>query len=270
MTLDDATRDELVASLLDWFAADQPRIIEYLAPLPRITEQERRLVLRAATNLREPAPVPDEVLATEDELLRREREQRGVVEATALPSLALDERLVLWQGDITRLRADAITNAANPALLGCFAPVHRCIDNAIHTAAGMRLRLACAEVMQRRGRPEPTGTATLTAGYNLPAAHVLHTVGPVVRGRVAAEHERLLASSYASCLQAAADAGLQTVAFCGISTGEYGYPKEQAARVAVETVRRELPHHPTIERVVLDVFSDTDLACYRELLGPTA
>ena len=181
----------LIDTLLEWFSADSPENLEHLlAWAPELVGDQRQL-LRAMTNLRGPAPVPEEVLTAEDELLRRELATRSITEATELAPVQLDPRLALWQGDITSLRVDAVVNAANPQLLGCFAPLHRCIDNAIHSAAGMRLRSECAHIMADRQRLEPVGTATLTYAYNLPAEHVLHTVGPIVRG-TPTDHDRLL------------------------------------------------------------------------------
>ena len=153
-----------------------------------------------------------------------------MVDAAALPVSASDSRLILWQGDITRLSVDAIVNAANSALLGCFVPCHGCIDNAIHSAAGLQLRDACNRLMEQQGHPEPTGQAKLTAGYNLPARYVLHTVGPIVQGRVSRHDRELLASCYRSCLELAAEHDLQSVAFCCISTGEFHFPNQEAAK----------------------------------------
>ena len=151
-----------------------------------------------------------------------------------------DPRIILWQGDITRLDADAIVNAANSQLLGCFRPGHNCIDNVIHSAAGLQLREECAEIMRRQGHEEPTGQAKITGGYNLPAKYVLHTVGPIIMERVTEEDCELLASCYRSCLKLAEENSLKSVAFCCISTGVFRFPKEEAARIAVSTVRESL------------------------------
>ena len=183
-----------------------------------------------------------------------------------LPAVPSDARIVLWQGNITRLNADAIVNAANSALLGCFIPCHRCIDNAIHSAAGLQLRAACEELIKRQGHPEPTGAAKITAGYNLPARHVLHTVGPIVHGALTEEHRQLLASCYRSCLTLAAKNELKSVAFCCISTGEFHFPNDAAAEIAVREVRDFLTMPSSIERVVFNVFKDADLHIYERLL----
>ncbi|BDA63539.1 protein-ADP-ribose hydrolase [Actinomyces capricornis] len=264
------TKDSLVRSMLDWFQQDSPQAWAALSGWPRRTPDERRRLLRGLMNLRGPAPVPIGVADDQDRLLRAEISERGLIEAMSLAPLASDQRLALWRGDITRLRADAIVNAANAQLLGCFMPLHHCIDNAIHSAAGMGLRAECARIMAERGRPEPTGTATLTQGHCLAARHIVHTVGPIVRGAPTPEQCRQLASCYASCLAAAAGAGARSIAVCCISTGEYGFPQQEAARVALTALRAELGNHPTIERVVLNVFTGTDQAIYRSLLGPDA
>ncbi|HEX7307999.1 protein-ADP-ribose hydrolase [Lentzea sp.] len=223
----------------------------------------RRRALHAVLTVRAPAPLDPELLAVLDALLGGERRQRPVTDVSTLPA-----PVSLWRGDITRLAADAIVNAANDALLGCFQPLHDCVDNAIHAAAGPRLREECHRIMSARGTPEPTGTATLTPGYHLPAPFVLHTVGPIVRGRLAEEHEAALARSYRACLDlAAGEPRIRSVAFCGISTGVFGFPKGPAARIAVTTVREWLAARPgRLDRVVFVAFTADDLASYRELL----
>ena len=228
----------------------------------------QRRLLRSLMNVRPPMPLAPKFLEVQDALLSAEREEKGVVNGDALPPTAGDPRLVLWQGDITRLRADAIVNAANSALLGCFHPCHGCIDNAIHSAAGLQLRDACNRLMEQQGHPEPTGQAKLTAGYNLPARYVLHTVGPIVQGRVSRHDRELLASCYRSCLELAAEHDLQSVAFCCISTGEFHFPNREAAQIAVDTVKECLRQKTSIRRVIFNVFKDLDAEIYRGLLGP--
>ena len=218
-------------------------------------------------NVRPPRPLSGDFLALQDQLLSAEREARGVVDVTALPSVASDARIALWQGDITRLAADAIVNAANAALLGCFIPCHRCIDNAIHSAAGLQLRAACAALMEEQGHPEETGTAQITEGYNLPAWHVIHTVGPIVIGALTDRHRAQLASCYRSCFSLAAEHGLRSIAFCCISTGEFHFPNAAAAEIAVREVRDFLTRDTSIERVVFNVFKDEDRHIYERLLS---
>lgn len=241
---------------------------EYRAQAAEVAEEQKaqRGLLRALMNVRPPRPLSAEFLDLQDELLAAEREERGVVDAAALPAIPADARIALWQGDITRLRVDAIVNAANAALLGCFIPCHRCIDNAIHSAAGLRLRAECAEIMARQGHPEETGGAQMTRGYNLPARHVLHTVGPIVSGALTDEHRALLASCYRSCLALAAAHGLTSAAFCCISTGEFRFPNAAAAEIAVREVRAFLSKPSSIERVVFNVFKDEDRIIYERLL----
>ena len=176
-----------------------------------------------------------------------------------------DRRLA---GGHHRLRADAIVNAANSALLGCFHPCHGCIDNAIHSAAGLQLREKCDAIMTAQGCPEPNGRAKLTRAYNLPARYVLHTVGPIIYGRVTRRDREELASCYRSCLELAAEHGLESVAFCCISTGEFHFPNEEAAGIAVETVTEFLRQNRSVRKVIFNVFKDMDAKIYRNLLGP--
>ena len=175
--------------------------------------------------------------------------------------------LYLWQGDITTLKCDAIANAANSGMTGCYIPNHRCIDNAIHTFAGVELRLACAELMEQQGYPEPIGRAKITPAFNLPCKYVLHTVGPIIDGCVTKADKELLASCYRSCLELAAENGLESVAFCCISTGEFHFPNEQAAQIAVETVKEFLKTQTSVKKVIFNVFKDLDKAIYEKLLG---
>jgi O-acetyl-ADP-ribose deacetylase (regulator of RNase III) len=193
-----------------------------------------------------------------------ERGVHAVGEASASPG---DARLRLWRGDITTFAADAIVNAANSQMLGCWAPGHHCIDNAIHTYAGVQLRLACADLMAAQGHEEPTGQAKVTDAYNLPARRIIHTVGPIARGMPTALHRAQLASCYRNCLDAAAAESLGSVAFCCVSTGVFGFPQREAAQIAVQTVQRWLDLRDSNIVVVFNVFGDVDEAIYRELLG---
>ena len=255
----------LIQKLNEMLLSEQPA---YRAQATQIekTEKAQRGLLRALMNVRPPRPLSAEFLRLQDELLSAERKERGVVDVMTLPAVPSDPHIVLWQGDITRLAADAIVNAANSALLGCFIPCHRCIDNAIHSAAGLQLRAECAAIMERQGHPEETGRAKLTAGYNLPARHVLHTVGPIIAGTLTDEDRALLVSCYRSCLSLAAEHGLSSIAFCCISTGEFHFPNAAAAEIAVREVRAFLRENNTIKRVVFNVFKDEDRAIYERLL----
>ena len=262
------TRREQVAFLIGTLLAEMPEYRQQAAAFPADDAAQRRL-LRSMMNLRPPMPLDPGFLEVQDALLSAEREERGVVDGAALMPTAADPRLVLWQGDITRLRADAIVDADNAALLGCFAPCHGCIDNAIHSAAGLQLRDECAAIMGAQGHPEPAGRAKLTRGYNLPARYVLHTVGPIVGRWVTWKDRRELAACYRACLELAAEQGLRSVAFCCIATGEFRFPNREAAEIAVRTVRDFLDRQAaSIERVIFNVFKDLDKDLYRGLLGP--
>ena len=261
-------RTEQLRFLNRTLLAEMPEYREQAEAFPSDDAAQRRL-LRSLMNVRPPMPLDPGFLEVQDVLLSAEREAKGVVDGAALPPIAADPRLALWQGDITRLRADAIVDADNSALLGCFAPCHGCIDNAIHSAAGLQLREECAAIMRAQGHPEPAGRAKLTRGYNLPARYVLHTVGPIVGRWVTWKDRRELAACYRSCLALAAEHGLRSVAFCCISTGEFHFPNQEAAEIAVRTVREFLEQQTTsVERVIFNVFKDLDAAIYRRLLGP--
>ena len=261
-------RSEQLQYLNQILLTEMPQYREQAVSFPADDTSQRRL-LRSLMNVRPPMPLDSKFLEVQDALLSAEAEAKGVVDCSSLPVTAADPRLVLWQGDITRLKADAIVNAANSALLGCFVPCHGCIDNAIHSAAGLQLRDECNQLMLAQGRPEPNGRAKLTRGYNLPARYVLHTVGPIVRGRVTQQDRADLASCYRACLELAAEHGLRSVAFCCISTGEFHFPNQEAAEIAVTTVRTFLDRHTTsIEKVIFNVFKDLDKKIYCDILHP--
>ena len=229
------------------------------------TEEEQRRLLRGLMNLRPPAPVSGEFLQVQDDYLRERLEERGVTQLVDLRPV--QPGLYLWQGDITTLEVDAIVNAANSGMTGCYVPCHGCIDNAIHTYAGMQLRLECAEIMRKQGHEEETGHAKITGGYNLPCRYVLHTVGPIVHGTLTKEQEQQLASCYRSCLDLAGENHCKSVAFCCISTGEFHFPRERAAEIAVETVKAWQARHTGELEVVFNVFKDSDREIYEKLLG---
>lgn len=236
------------------------------AAIPEDARGQKDL-LRALMNVRPPMPIGQDFLAVQDAYLSAERDMAGVVDVYSLPSLLCDERLVLWQGDITALNADAIVNAANSGMRGCFHALHSCIDNIIHSKSGIQLRLYCDEIMNQQGYEEPTGQAKLTPAFNLPSRYVLHTVGPIVEGRVAQRDRELLASCYRSCLELAAEHGLRSIAFCCISTGVFHFPNQEAAEIAVKTVAGFLQAPSSVQRVIFNVFKDTDKQIYRQLLG---
>lgn len=250
-------------ALIQILLSEQPGRYRGLT-VPTGEDMQRRL-LRALLNLREPVPAAPELLRMQDEYLQSELSKRGVTDADALEEL--QPGICLWRGDITTLQCDAIVNAANSALLGCFCPNHGCIDNAIHTYAGIQLRLACKAIMDTQGHEEPTGAAKLTLAYNLPCRYVLHTVGPIVREQVTEEDEQLLASCYRACLDLAAEHALRSVAFCCISTGEFHFPHELAAQIAIDTVRSHEAVHQGRIRVIFNVFKEQDEAIYKRFLG---
>ena len=232
--------------------------------------QDLWLAFRALVNVREPWPADHDLLAAQGELLQGLIAEVGITAVGATAASPLDPRLRLWRGDITTLAADAIVNAANDGMTGCWAPLHYCIDNAIHTFAGIQLRLECARLMRKQGHPEPTGRAKVTPAYNLPSRHVIHTVGPISTGVVDDGMRALLASSYRSCLDAAAEADDGSIALCCISTGEFGFPAETAAPLAVETVRAWLAERDAAglpaPTVVFNVYKESDEILYRDLL----
>lgn len=232
--------------------------------IPTESESQRQL-LRGLMNIRAPQRIGADFLKTQDEYLQGETAAKGITDVADLTPV--QPGLYLWQGDITTLKCDAIVNAANSGMTGCYIPNHRCIDNAIHTFAGVELRLACAELMEQQGRPEPTGRAKITPAFNLPCRYVLHTVGPIISGRVTKEDKELLASCYRSCLELAAENKLESVAFCCISTGEFHFPNEQAAEIAVRTVKEFYKKQSSVKKVIFNVFKDLDKEIYARLLG---
>lgn len=227
--------------------------------------QEQKNLLRSLFNIRMPQPVSEEFLKVQDEYLQTETAGKGITDAADLTPAQGD--LYLWQGDITTLKCGAIVNAANSQMLGCFCPCHGCIDNAIHTFAGVQLRRACAELMRKQGQEEPTGKAKITPAYNLPCEYVLHTVGPIIRERLTEKDERLLASCYRSCLELAGENGVDSIAFCCISTGEFHFPNARAAEIAVETVKEYKGQTQSRMKVIFNVFKQIDYEIYRNLLG---
>ena len=226
---------------------------------------DQKRLLRSLMNVRLPAPVHSEFLKIQDEYLQEEAAARGITRIETLSPVS--EGIYLWQGDITTINCDAIVNAANSQMLGCFIPCHGCIDNAIHSAAGIQLRLECARIMAQQRTEEPTGKAKITKSYNLPCRYVLHTVGPIIRGTVTSEDCQLLAGCYRSCLELAAAHDLKSIAFCCISTGEFHFPNELAAEIAVQTVRDFQKDSQNHMEVIFNVFKDSDYEIYKRLLG---
>ena len=254
---------EQIKQLNRMLLAEMPQYRKQAEAFPP-DEASQRQLLRSLMNVRPPVPASEEFLRAQDAYLSQRLAEQGVTRLTDLTPVR--PGLYLWRGDITTLAADAIVNAANSRMLGCFVPCHGCIDNAIHTYAGVQLRMACAELMGRQGHEEETGRAKITRAYNLPCRHVLHTVGPIIRGGVTEADRERLASCYRSCLELAAERGLHSVAFCCISTGEFHFPNELAAQIAIQTVREWQRNHPDQIEVIFNVFKDSDYAIYRRLL----
>ena len=247
-------RTFLIQKLID----EQPRYRDLEIPSD---EAEQKRLFRSLLNVRPPRPIGEEFLTVQDEYLREETARKGITDIADLTPA--EPGIYLWQGDITTLRCGAIVNAANSGMTGCYVPCHGCIDNCIHTYAGVQLRLACAELMDKQGHEEPVGQAKLTPAFNLPCEYVLHTVGPIIYGGVTGKDRELLASCYRSCLELAGQYQIGSVAFCCISTGEFHFPNKEAAKIAVDTVRQYRGN----TEVIFNVWKDIDYEIYRGLLG---
>ena len=247
--------------LIEYLLKEDPKYSEMQIPE---SIGEKRDLFRALRNVREPKPVSEEFLRLQDEELQEQSKEKGIVE------LPKEPRIQVWQGDITRLKVDAIVNAANSRMLGCWGPLHACIDNAIHSAAGIQLRDECNQIMLKQGHEEPTGQAKITKAYNLPCRYVIHTVGPIIpTGFPTPMEKEQLASCYRSIMQLADENQLESVAFCCISTGVFHFPNGLAAEIAVKTVRDYFNEHPetSLKRVVFNVFKDGDKLIYERLLA---
>lgn len=255
-------RLQQLLQLNNWLLTDMP---QYQEQAGRFTtdEQSQWHLFRSLVNVRDPRPVSDDFIKSQDAFLQHKIAEKGVT--TICDLIPLKERLYLWQGDITTLQIGAIVNAANRGMTGCYCPLHGCIDNAIHTFAGVQLRLECATIMKEQGYPEPTGQAKITKAYNLPCDYILHTVGPIVADCPTENDCKLLANCYQSCLELADKNNIKTIAFCCISTGEFHFPNEMAACIAVETVISYLALHKDMS-VVFNVFKNRDFEIYNQLL----
>ena len=246
----------LIKALLD----EQPRYRNMEIP---DDQSEQKQLLRSLFNVRMPSPISEDFLIVQDDYLQAETAKKGITRSSDLSPV--EDNIYLWRGDITTLQCGAIVNAANSSMTGCYVPCHNCIDNCIHTFAGIQLRNECDRIMQEQGYEEPTGQAKLTSAYNLPCDYVLHTVGPIVEGRLTDRHCRLLESCYKSCLELAVKNGIGNVAFCCISTGVFGFPQKEASEIAVRTVREFLKTHDI--KVIFNVFREDDYEIYKGLLG---
>ena len=255
--------------LIEYLLKEDPQYSEMEIPSDL---QGKRDLFRALRNIREPKLVSDEFLRLQDEELQEQLKEKGVVTLTNIRRSCKDARpcVSIWQGDITRLKVDAIVNAANSQMLGCFHPLHKCIDNAIHSAAGVQLREECYQQMLQQGHEEPTGQAKITKAYNLPCKYVIHTVGPIIPNGIPTEFQKeQLASCYRSIMACADENRLESIAFCCISTGEFRFPNQLAAEIAVQTIKDYLTTHydSSIKQLVFNVFKDVDKEIYQQILG---
>ena len=253
------TQAERRVYLIDYLLAERGETAE----IPKDEYNQKRF-LRSLFNVRMPKAVSDEFITIQDEYLQEETACKGITDIADL--VPVQEGVYLWQGDITTLKCDVIVNAANSQMLGCFYPCHGCIDNAIHTYAGVQLRNACDQLMQAQGHEEPTGQAKITPAYNLPCQYVIHSVGPIVSGRLTDEDCELLKSCYLSCLNEAVKNNLKSIAFCCISTGVFGFPQKEAVQIAVQTVMDYKEKNNSDIKVIFNVFKNEDLAIYKKVL----
>ena len=251
--------NEKLNNLIAYLLSERPEWNDLTIPAK---ESEQFRLYRSLVNIRPAEKASAEYLKAEDEFLQKLTAQKGITDIADLQPV--EKNIYLWKGDITTLQCGAIVNAANSGMTGCYRPCHNCIDNCIHTFAGVRLRLKCAEIMKAQGHEEPTGTAKITPAYNLPCDYVIHTVGPIVQGRLTEKHCELLKSCYQSCLELAILNGIKNIAFCCISTGVFGFPQDKAAEIAVQTVREFLKTHEI--EVIFNVFTEKDFDIYKRLL----
>ena len=251
--------NEKLNNLIAYLLSERPEWNDLTIPAK---ESEQFRLYRSLVNIRPAEKASAEYLKAEDEFLQKLTAQKGITDIADLQPV--EKNIYLWKGDITTLKCGAIVNAANSGMTGCYRPCHNCIDNCIHTFAGVRLRLKCAEIMKAQGHEEPTGTAKITPAYNLPCDYVIHTVGPIVQGRLTKKHCELLKSCYQSCLELAVLNGIKSIAFCCISTGVFGFPQDKAAEIAVQTVREFLNSHDI--EVIFNVFTEKDYKIYSGLL----
>ena len=256
------TQTERLAFLINYLINENNQLKSIDIPAQ---DADRKRLLRSLMNIRPPKTASNEFLEIQDSYLQEECRRKGII---SLSDISLEQPgIYLWQGDITRLSVDAVVNAANSAMLGCFVPCHGCIDNAIHSAAGVELRLECSRIMEKQRTKEPVGRAKITKAFNLPCRYVLHTVGPIIYGNVTPQDCRLLSDCYCSCLELAAAYQLKSIAFCCISTGEFHFPNEKAAEIAIQTVQDFQKKNQNGLEVVFNVFQDSDYKIYKRLLG---
>lgn len=253
------TQKERLYFLLEYLIKEEYQDIK----IPSDISEQKKL-LRSLMNIRAPKAISEKFIKIQDKYLQQETADKGITDADSL--IPVRDKLYIWQGDITTLKCGAIVNAANSQMLGCFVPCHKCIDNAIHTYAGVQLRFECADIIAGQGHGEATGQAKITGAYNLPCDYIIHTVGPIVHGRLTQKDCELLKSCYIECLKKAEETGIKSIAFCCISTGEFHFPNDKAAEIAVGAVTKYLKKSE-IERVIFNVFKDEDKTIYTKLLG---
>lgn len=255
------TKNELVSKLLDYFINENKKFLNYNVPT---NYKEKRLFLRCIINLRPPIPLNEEIMKLEDELLQKELKEKKITNCYDIKEI--EDKICIFLGDITTIKCDAIVNAANSSMLGCFIPNHSCIDNQIHTYAGIRLRLECNDLIE--GEKLQTGKAKITNAYNLPSDYIIHTVGPIVNGKVTLKDEEDLKNCYISCLNIARENNLKTIAFPSISTGVFHFPKDRASKIALKSVKEYLNTFPnTFDKIIFNVFTMEDKYYYDRLLN---
>mgnify|MGYP004669948147 FL=1 len=255
------TQNERLIWLIKYLLSENSRYSKVEIP-DDICEQFN--LYRSLVNVRMPEPISDEYLNVEDEYLQEEVSKKGITHINKL--IPDSDDIYLWQGDITTIDTDAIVNAANDQLLGCFCPCHACVDNCIHTFAGVRLRLECNKIMQKQICKGSAGKAKITPAYNLPSKYVIHTVGPIINGTLKKSDKELLESCYTECLKLSDTYDLKSISFCCISTGEFHFPNDKAAEIAVNTVKEYKKKTNSKIKVIFNVFKDKDYKIYRELL----
>lgn len=256
------TQNEKLFYLIEYLLIENSAFSNMVIP---DNEAEQFKLFRSLVNIRPPKPASKEFLTLQDEYLKEKIANKGITDIADIKPIK--NNIYLWQGDITTLKCGAIVNAANSGMTGCYSPCHGCIDNAIHTFAGIQLRFECSEIMKQQGNAEPTGNAKITKAYNLPCDYVIHTVGPIVSGQLDEKHCRMLASCYRSCLEVAEKNGVKSVAFCCISTGEFHFPNDKAAEIAVQTVKDYIEQSNNDMKVIFNVYKDVDYQIYQNLLG---
>ena len=257
------TQKERREFLIQYLLEENPKYENIEIPQ---SDDEQKYLFRSLVNVRPPLPASEDFLTVQNEYLMEENKSHGITDIKDLESVPLESDLYLWRGDITTLKVDAIVNAANSGMTGCWLPNHICIDNCIHTFAGIQLRKVCAEIMEKQGHEEPTGKAKITPAFNLPCKFVLHTVGPIVKGKLTEFDCEMLASCYKSCLNLAKKNGCTSIAFCCISTGVFRFPQEKAAEIAVRIVCEWKENTGDKMKVIFNVFGEKDETIYRGLL----